>query len=371
MTTVDAQTARPQNLSAARTAGLRWVDDSKPGIRRDGEPGAFRYLAADGAVISDAETLDRIRRLVIPPAWTDVWISPLPDGHIQATGRDARRRKQYRYHARWREVRDEQKYERVIEFGTSLPRIRARVASDLSHRGLSQEGVLAAVTRLLDLTHIRVGDEEYVRENDSYGLTTLRADQVSVSGSRISFHFRGKAGVHHDVFIEDRRMARIVARIQDLPGEELFEWRDEHDRLHPITADHVNQYLRDVSGGDFTAKDFRTWAGTVLAWITLRQEGAAPSARAAQRLIVDAVKQVSEQLGNTPAVARRNYIHPDVITAYSDGSLFDVTTEPSGSECREAAALSDPEVAVLRLLRAMGPADHWQDRQRSARPAAG
>ena len=366
MTTGDAHAARPANLSAAQAAGLRWVDDSKPGISRDGAPGAFRYLAADGSVISDAETLDRIRRLVIPPAWTDVWISPLPDGHIQATGRDARRRKQYRYHARWREVRDEQKYERVVDFGTALPRIRSRVASDLSHRGLSHEGVLAAVTRLLDLTHIRVGDEEYVRENDSYGLTTLRAEQVTVSGSRISFHFRGKAGVHHDVYIEDRRMARIVARIQDLPGEELFEWRDEHDRLHPITADHVNEYLRDVSGGDFTSKDFRTWAGTVLAWRALHEEGAAPSARAAQRVIVAAVKQVSAQLGNTPAVARRNYIHPDVIAAYADGALFEATTEPARSEGRESSSLSDPEVAVLQLLRSMGPADEWQARRRAA-----
>lgn len=352
----EAEPARPANLSAARTAGLRWVDDSKPGIRRDGAPGAFRYLTADGAVITDAETLERVRRLVLPPAWADVWISPLPDGHIQATGRDARRRKQYRYHARWREVRDEQKFAHVIDFGTALPRIRARVASDLSHRALSHEGVLAAVTRLLDLTHIRVGDEEYVRENDSFGLTTLRAEQVTVSGSRISFHFRGKAGVQHDVFIEDRRMARIVARIQDLPGEELFEWRDEHDRLHPITADHVNAYLRDVSGGDFTSKDFRTWAGTVLAWCALREEGAAPSARAAQRLIVDAVKQVSVQLGNTPAVARRNYIHPDVIAAYADGSLFDVDGGRARGEDPEARTLSDPETAVLRLLRSLSPA---------------
>ena len=355
------------NLSAARTAGLRWVDDSKPGIRREGARGAFRYIAADGAVITDAATLERIRLLVIPPAWTDVWISPLPDGHIQATGRDARRRKQYRYHARWREVRDEQKYARVIEFGTALPRIRARVSLDLSHRGLSHDGVLAAVTRLLDLTHIRVGDEEYVRENDSYGLTTLRTNQVSVSGSRVSFHFRGKEGVHHDVFIDDRRIARVVARIQDLPGEELFEWRDEHDRLHPITADHVNEYLRDVSGGDFTSKDFRTWAGTVLAWCALRDEGAASSPAAAKRLIVAAVKEVSAQLGNTPAVARRSYIHPDVLVAYTSGSLFAAATDQVRSAGDEPEMLSDPEAAVLRLLRSMGPADDWEDRQRAAR----
>lgn len=356
--------ARPESASAARAARLRWVSDSKPGIRRDGKPGAFRYTGPDGRRITDSETLERIRAIVIPPAWTDVWIFPMPDGHIQATGRDARRRKQYRYHARWREVRDEQKYSRLLDFGAALPDIRARVASDLSRRDLSQERVLATVTRLLDLTHLRVGNEEYVRENDSYGLTTLRADQVSVNGSRVSFHVRGKSGVQHDVFIEDRRMARIVARIQDLPGEELFEWRDENDRLHPITADQVNEYLRDVSGGDFTSKDFRTWAGTVLAWCALRQEGPAESAAAAKRLIVAAVKQVSGQLGNTPAVARRNYIHPDVITAYTDGSLFDAAAEAVHGDGRSLPALSDPEAAVLRLLRSMGPADQWRSRKR-------
>ena len=370
MTKSEPAVAQPENVTAARAAGLRWVDDSKPGIRRDGAPGAFQYRAPDGRVIADAETLSRVRGLVIPPAWTDVWISPTPDGHIQATGRDTRRRKQYRYHPRWREVRDEQKYSRVIEFGTALPHIRARVAADLARRGLSERGVLAAVTRLLDLTHIRVGNEEYVKKNDSYGLTTLRTEQVSVSGSRISFHFRGKAGVQHDVFIDDRRMARVMARIQDLPGEELFEWRDEHDQLHPITADHVNDYLRDVSGGDFTSKDFRTWAGTVLAWYALRQQGVAQSKAAANRLIADAIKVVSAQLGNTPAVARRNYIHPDVIVAYADGSLFGATPEQERNESPDAGMLSDPEAAVLRLLHSMGPADEWQDRQRSALPAS-
>ena len=364
MTASDVALARPENVSAARAAGLRWADDSKPGIRREGAPGSFVYVAPDGESVTDRLTLDRIRGLVIPPAWTDVWISPSPEGHIQATGRDARRRKQYRYQVRWREVRDEQKYSHVIDFGAALPRIRTRVASDLSHHGLSHERVLAAVTRLLDLTHIRVGDEEYVKENSSYGLTTLRVDQVTVHGSRISFHFRGKAGVQHDVFIEDRRMARVVARIQDLPGEELFEWRDERDQLHPITADHVNDYLRVASGGDFTSKDFRTWAGTVLAWLALRGEGAAQSQTAAKRLIAAAIKQVSSQLGNTPAVARRNYVHPDVIAAYADGSLFAVATEQEQDQHPESAMLSDPETAVLRLLRSMGAADGWRDRQR-------
>ena len=361
---------RPENVSAARAAGLRWVDDSKPGIRREGKPGAFRYTAPDGRQITDAETLDRIRGLVIPPAWTDVWISPTPNGHIQATGRDARRRKQYRYHPRWREVRDEQKYSRVLEFGAALPRIRARVASDLSRRDLSPERVLATVTRLLDLTHLRVGNEEYVRDNDSYGLTTLRTDQVTVSGSRIRFRFRGKAGVHHDLYIEDRRMARILARMQDLPGEELFEWRDASGNPHPITADHVNDYLRDISGGDFTSKDFRTWAGTVLAWCALRDEGVPQSATAAKRLIADAVKQVSSQLGNTPPVCRRNYIHPDVLAAYSDGSMFALTTQQGKNGAAESASLSEPEAQVLRLLRSMGPADAWRDRQRASRKAS-
>lgn len=362
--------ARPEHVSAARAAGLRWVDDSKPGIRRTGKPGAFRYIAPDGRRITDAQTLERIRGLVIPPAWTDAWISPTPDGHIQATGRDARRRKQYRYHARWREVRDEQKYSRLLEFGAALPDIRARVASDLSRRDLSQERVLATVTRLLDLTHLRVGNEEYVRDNDSYGLTTLRTDQVTVSGSRISFRFRGKAGVQHDVYIEDRRVAAILARIQDLPGEELFGWRDAEGGLHPITADHVNDYLRDISGGDFTSKDFRTWAGTVLAWCALHDEGVPQSATEAKRLVADAVKQVSSQLGNTPPVCRRNYIHPDVIAAFTDGSLFAVATEQARRGRPESAALSAPEAAVLQLLRSMGPADKWQDRRRAARRAS-
>lgn len=359
-----AGSARPENVSAARAAGLRWVDDSKPGIRRSGKPGAFRYTAPDGRRITDPETLERIRGLVIPPAWTDVWIAPTPTGHIQATGRDARRRKQYRYHPRWREVRDEQKYSRLIEFGAALPEIRARVASDLSRRDLSQERVLATVTRLLDLTHLRVGNEEYVRDNDSYGLTTLRADQVTVNGSKISFRFRGKSGVYHDVYIEDRRMARILARMQDLPGEELFEWRDAEGGLHPITADHVNDYLRDISGGDFTSKDFRTWAGTVLAWCALRDEGVPQSATAAKRLTATAVKQVSSQLGNTPAVCRRNYIHPDVIAAFADGSLFAVKTKQARGR-RPEAALSEPEAAVLQLLRSMAPAEEAAMGQRA------
>ena len=349
-------TAAPaaDSIGTAHAAGLRWVDDSGPGLRRLGRPGAFRYVDADGRTVDDAATLQRIRDAAIPPAWTDVWICPRADGHIQATGRDARRRKQYRYHARWREVRDEQKFTRMLDFGRALPRIRARVAEHLGRNGLGRERVLAAVVRLLDVTYIRVGNDEYAKENGSFGLTTLRRDHVDVRGSRIRFRFKGKAGVRHEVALEDRRLARILARCQDLPGEELFEWRDDDDVLHPITADDVNDYLREISGGDFTSKDFRTWAGTVLAWSALRELGPATSKTEAKRQLVAVIKDVSGRLRNTPAVCRRCYIHPDVLSGYSDGSLVGlrVVSRPSSA----AASLSGEERAVLRFLRSRGSA---------------
>ncbi|MFN2581155.1 MAG: DNA topoisomerase IB [Candidatus Dormibacteria bacterium] len=340
-------------LQSARAAGLRWVDDSMPGIGRQGKPGAFTYGAPDGRRIRDTETLQRISDAAIPPAWTDVWISPLGNGHIQATGRDARRRKQYRYHPRWREVRDERKFARMLDFGAALPRIRARVDADLRRSGLSRERVLAAVVRLLDLTYLRVGNDEYAKENDSFGLTTLRNEHVQVKGSRVRLRFKGKSGVRHEVFVEDPRVARILARCQDLPGEELFEWSDDDGALHAITADEVNEYLRDIAGGDFTSKDFRTWAATVLAWTALRDAGVSDSKTAAKGQIVAAIKDVSGRLGNTPAVCRRCYVHPDVLTAYSDGSLVSVRATTSARRSRHAD-LSDDERAVLSFLRKRG-----------------
>ena len=341
--------AAAESVGTARAAGLRWVDDSMPGLRRLGRPGAFRYVDADGRQVVDPTTLQRIRDTAIPPAWTDVWICPRADGHIQATGRDARRRKQYRYHPRWREVRDERKFTHMVDFGTVLPRVRARVAADLRRKGVPRERVLAAVVRLLDVAFIRVGSEDYVKANGSYGLTTLRARHVDVNGARIRFRFKGKSGVRHEVAVEDPRLARILARCQDLPGEELFEWRDDDGALHPITADDVNEYLREVSGGDVTSKDFRTWAGTVLAWSALRDAGPAGSKAEAKRQVVAAIRQVSGRLGNTPAVCRRCYIHPEVLAGYADATLLAPRVVSRSSS--KAAALSVEERAVLRFLR--------------------
>ena len=341
-------------LATARQAGLRWVDDSLPGIRRLGEPGRFRYVDAQGRAVRDVETLQRISDIAIPPAWTDVWICPNANGHIQATGRDARRRKQYRYHQRWREVRDEQKYDRMLEFAKALPGIRARVARDLSLPGLPRERVLAAVVRLLDVTFIRVGNDEYAKENQSFGLTTLRNRHVEVQGSRIRFRFKGKSGVHHTVSVEDRRLARILNRCQDLPGEQLFEWVDDEGEPHTIESDDVNEYLREISGKEFTSKDFRTWAGTVLALCALHEIGPSSSKTEMKRQVVHAIGQVSKRLGNTPAVCRRCYVHPDVLSAYADGRLLKLrlgTRRITSSE----NGLRNEERAVLRLL-AKGPA---------------
>jgi DNA topoisomerase I len=345
-----------ETKQSARAAGLRWVDDSTPGIRRQGSPGSFRYVDPDGHVIRDAGTLQRISDIAIPPAWTDVWICPSANGHIQATGRDARRRKQYRYHPRFREVRDERKYDRMIAFGEALPSIRSRVDADLRRPGLPRERVLAAVVRLLDVSFMRVGNDEYARENQSFGLTTLRARHVDIHGSRIQFRFKGKSGVRHVVSVEDRRLARILDRCQDLPGEELFEWLDEQGETHPVSSDDVNEYLRDIAGDAFSSKDFRTWAGTVLALCALRDAEPPSTVRANRRQVLEAIKQVSARLGNTPAVCRRCYVHPDVLDAYADGSLLKLRLRVKGTA--PGNGLRDEEKAVLRLLRS--------DRQRTA-----
>lgn len=306
---------------AARQAGLRYVSDASPGISRVRAGTAFRYVAPGRGAVRDRATLARIRALAVPPAWRSVWICARADGHLQATGRDARGRKQYRYHARWREVRDETKYERVAAFGRALPRIRRRVGADLARAGLPREKVLATVVRLLERTFMRVGNEEYVRENDSFGLTTLRERQVRVRGSRLRFEFRGKSGVEHSIEVSDPLLARIVRRMRDLPGEELFRYRDDEGATRTIESADVNAYLRDAAGEDFTSKDFRTWAGTLLAVRSLRALPRFGSAAEARRNIVQAVDAVSRRLGNTKAVCRRCYIHPAVFDAYLDGSL--------------------------------------------------
>ena len=306
---------------SAQAAGLRYVSDRAPGIRRRRTGKAFRYLAPDGAAVTDAPTLRRIRALAIPPAWKDVWICASADGHLQATGRDARGRKQYRYHRRWRDVRDETKYGRMIAFAAALPAIRRRVARDLAKPGLPREKVLAALVRLLETTYIRVGNTEYARENDSFGLTTLRERQVQVRGSTLKFRFRGKSGVEHDIALADARLARIVRRMQDLPGEALFHYVEPDGGVHAVESADVNAYLRAIAGEEFTSKDFRTWAGTLLCARALGALAPPRSRTDARRSTVRAVESVARKLGNTAAVCRKCYIHPAIVASYERGDL--------------------------------------------------
>lgn len=306
---------------SAKEAGLRYVSDAKPGIKRKKAGKGFIYIDAEGKRVRDSETLKRIRSLVIPPAWTDVWICADPRGHLQATGRDARGRKQSRYHPRWRAVRDETKYERMLLFGTALRSIRTRLEEDLALPGLPRNKVLATIVRLMERTLIRVGNDEYARQNHSYGLTTMRTKHVQVNGSTVVFSFRGKSGKSHTVGVEDRRLARIVRQCQDLPGYELFEYLDESGETHKIDSSDVNDYLRSISGEDFTAKDFRTWAGTVLASLALREFDEFTSETQAKKNVVEAIKAVAQRLGNTPAVCRKCYVHPAVLECYLTGKL--------------------------------------------------
>jgi DNA topoisomerase-1 len=306
------------------------------------------YLTPDGKRLRDAATLERIRKLVIPPAWTGVWICTDPRGHLQATGRDARGRKQYRYHPRWRQVRDETKYDRLIGFAQSLPAIRRRTAEDLGLVGLPREKVLAAVVQLLEKTLIRVGNDEYAKQNRSYGLTTLRDGHVEVTGARLRFAFRGKSGVEHEVDLDDRRLARIVKQCRDLPGYDLFQYLDADGRRQSIESADVNVYLRSISGNDYSSKDFRTWAGTVLAMELLRDLVPCRTETEAKKQIVRAVASVAQRLGNTKAVCRKCYIHPAVFDAYMDGSLVKAATR---RVARRRGALSEPEAAVLAMLR--------------------
>ena len=313
-------------LQSAREAGLRYVTDAAPGYTRRKHRSGFRYYAPDGRAVRDPGTLARIRSLAIPPAWRAVWICPTADGHLQATGRDARGRKQYRYHVRWREVRDGSKYDRVGPFALALPRLRRRVRADLARPGLAREKVLAAVVRLLETTFMRVGNEAYARENDSYGLTTLRERQVRVRGPRLRFEFKGKSGVRHRIEVSDARLAGIVRRMQDLPGEEMFCYLDEAGETRVVESADVNAYLREAAGESFTSKDFRTWAGTLLAARALRALGPPASAAEAKRNVVRAVETVARQLGNTQAVCRKCYIHPAVFAGYEDGTLCSLAT---------------------------------------------
>jgi len=335
---------------SAQAAGLRYVDDTKiAGIRRVGSQNRFAYIDPHGRRITSRDVLQRIRALAIPPAWTEVWICPDPNGHLQATGRDARRRKQYRYHPRWREVRDEVKYGRLVAFAQVLPKIRARAAHDVRKRGLSRDKVLAAVVQLLERTLIRVGNEEYARDNHSFGLTTLRDQHASVRGADLRFEFKGKSGIAHAVRLHDRRLARIVRECRELPGYELFQYVDEAGRRQAVDSADVNAYLRRISGEDFTAKDFRTWAGTVLAARALADAEPSTSTAHAKRTVVRAVECVARRLGNTKAVCRRCYIHPAVFDAYMDGATIRTVARVAHAAA-VGPALDDDEAAVVQLI---------------------
>ncbi len=340
-------------VASARAAGLRYVRDDQPGIQRKRSGKHFRYIRPDGKPVRDADELRRIRSLAIPPAWTHVWICPIPNGHLQATGRDSKGRKQYRYHPEFRALRDEVKYDRLILFGRTLPRIRARIEEDLNQPGLPRTKVLATVIRLLETTLIRVGGEEYARTNGSFGLTTMRNRHVNVEGPAVHFRFRGKSGIFHSIRVDDRRLARIVHRCQELPGQELFQYLDEDGNPHPIDSADVNAYLQEIAGEEFTAKDFRTWAGTVLAAQTLQEFESFTSLTQAKRNIVEAIEAVSKHLGNTKAVCRKCYVHPEVINAYLDGSLLETLRQRVDHALADSLAELPPEeAAVLGLLHA-------------------
>jgi DNA topoisomerase-1 len=350
---------------AARTAGLRYVSDSQPGIRRRRAGDGFTYIDVDGKPVDD-ETLARIKRLAIPPAWTDVWVCSSPNGHLQATGRDARGRKQYKYHPRYREVRDEAKYGRMLAFADALPTIRQRVDQDLRKQGLPREKVLAAVVRLLETTLIRVGNEEYARNNSSFGLTTLRSHHVDVGKSRLFFEFRGKGGKQHKVKLNDRRLAEVVRRCRELPGKELFQYVDDEGQTQTIDSGDVNDYLREITGEDFTAKDFRTWAGTVLAAIALNEFEASESEARARKNVVAAIERVAERLGNTTAICRKCYVHPAIIESYMEGATVE-GLEANGDELSESLAdLGKQESAVMSFLR-----KHLEEASRSTKNGNG
>jgi DNA topoisomerase-1 len=342
-----------EHRRAAARAGLRYVTDGGSGIGRRRVGGGWAYYAPDGSRIIDRKTRRRLNSLAIPPAWTQVWICPDPEGHIQATARDARGRKQYRYHPAYREARDHSKFRHMLEFSEVLPQLRERIERDLRAPDHSRRQLLATVVRLLDRTLIRVGNDEYARENNSYGLTTLRRRHVRVDGKRLQFTFRGKSGIEHSISLSDPRLARIIQRCQDLPGHELFQYLDASGKRQSISSDDVNAYLRELTSRDITAKDFRTWGGTMLAAVELRGAGPAVSRREADRNILHAIDAVAERLGNTRAVCRKYYVHPELLRAYLMGQTVPLP-ESHGRRAdrrrRPAAALRRDEIAVLQFL---------------------
>lgn len=348
---------------------LRYVSDREPGFRRLGTAARVRYVDPDGQLVRDAATLERLRGLAIPPAWTDVWICGDPGGHLQAVGRDARGRKQYRYHLEWRRRRDVDKHERVLRLARRLPRIRAAVERDLRRPGMPREKVLAVVVRLLERTYLRVGNAEYERQNGSYGLTTMRDWHATTEGSHIRFRFRGKGGKMHEVGLRDRRLAGLIRRIQELRGQQLFEYLDDGGVRRHIRSDDLNDYLREIAGTEVTAKDFRTWAGTVLAFRALRGTSPGRPAAARRRHLTQAFEQVGEVLGNTGTVSRQSYVDPTLVRAWEDGHLARVRSRPA-----PGGRLGDPpswaeEAAVLRLLQRQAKARRHPRARGARRPA--
>jgi DNA topoisomerase I len=338
---------------AAEEAGLTYVSDEQPGLTRERKGDGFRYLKPNGDPVTDEAVLDRVRRLAIPPAWTDVWICIKANGHLQATGRDARGRKQYRYHPQFRELRESTKYEHMLEFARALPAIRTKIAEHMALRGLPREKVLATVVHLLENTLIRVGNDDYARENKSYGLTTLRNPHVNVEGSQLRFRFKGKSGKSWQLQLKDRRVAKIVKACQDLPGQKLFEYLDDDGEPREVTSADVNEYLKEITGREITAKDFRTWAGTVLAALALKEFETFDSQASAKKNLRAAIESVASRLGNTPTICRKCYIHPEILSSYTEGALLLEVKQQGESELRDdLGSLKPEEAAVLSLLEA-------------------
>lgn len=338
-------------LVDVQAAGLRYVSDQAPGLRRRKRGTGFTYVSDKGAPCRDAAVLKRIRSLAIPPAWTDVWICAQANGHIQATGRDVKGRKQYRYHPDFREARDSTKYERMVEFAKALPKIRARVAADMARHGLAREKVLATIVHLLETTLIRVGNEDYAKENKSYGLTTLRNPHVQVNGTALRFNFKGKSGKVWRLQIKNRRVAKVIRACQDLPGQQLFQYYDEDGTVQDVNSSDVNDYLREITGAEVTAKDFRTWSGTVLAAMALQEFEALDDGAKTKKNVKVAIEQVAARLGNTVTICRKCYVHPAIISSYLTGTLMAEMQKAVRAELRDRLeGLSPEEAAVLVLL---------------------
>jgi len=338
-------------MEAAEEAGLHYVSDDRPGYTRKAKGDDFEYFDTEGKRITDQQRLGQIKHLAIPPAWTDVWICPSANCHIQATGRDTRRRKQYLYHERWREIRDENKFGRMIAFGKVLPKIRRRVAKDLSLTGLPRNKILATVVQLLERTFIRIGNEEYARDNKSFGLTTMKDRHVEVIGSKLRFRFRGKSGKEHEVDVTDRRIARIVSKLQDLSGQDLFQYVDDRGEIRDVTSQDVNEYLREITGDDFSAKDFRTLAGTVLTAVALNAQEKFENNKQAKKNITTAIKAVAAILGNTPAICRKCYVHPAIFESYLSRQSIDGLKQMTEEALeKEDVDLRESEKAVLKFL---------------------